>query len=218
MTAGHCVFDRKKVDLPQCNGRIVDRYCYVDPSQLKVGFLTSSQRTPSESVAILRIIPHPRYSYSVQVHDVSLLRLAKTIQCSHTLMPVCLPQRDFLNLGTRLITAGYGWNTPDGIAGPQILREGLVSVIDPRRCARRHQPIETINNLVCAAGMESGQSSCYGDSGSALIGRVGPKFYAVGVVSYGSFPRCSALNPVAYTKVANVMPFISRVVMDLPMN
>ncbi|CAL1299481.1 unnamed protein product, partial [Larinioides sclopetarius] len=100
--------------------------------------------------------------------------------------------------------------------GPQVLREGLVREIDPRRCARQIQPQSFVNTIICAAGMESGQSTCYGDSGSALFGRFGSKFYGVGIVSYGTNPVCSASNPVTYTKVYAALPFIKQVVKDLP--
>ncbi|GBM52557.1 hypothetical protein AVEN_207104-1, partial [Araneus ventricosus] len=147
--------------LPQCRGRRVARNCYINPNTIKVGLLGQQQRTPSETLAVSRIMGHPMYSFSMQMQDVALLKLARPVRCSERTMPVCLPPKDFHRIGTSLITAGYGHNTPEGMVGPQMLREGLVREIDPRRCARQHQPSNIVNSITCAAGMESGQSSCY---------------------------------------------------------
>ncbi|GBM29773.1 hypothetical protein AVEN_267426-1, partial [Araneus ventricosus] len=55
-----------------------------------------------------------------------------------------------------------------------------------------------------------------GDSGSALFGKFGRKFYAVGIVSHGTSPKCSESNPVTYSKVYAALPFIKQQVRDLP--
>ncbi|GBN22055.1 hypothetical protein AVEN_241412-1 [Araneus ventricosus] len=147
---------------PRCSGRRVHRSCYISPNTIKVGLLGTQQRTPSETLAVSRIITHPMYSYSLQINDVALLQLARPVRCSAYNMPVCLPPRDFQRIGTSLITAGYGFNTPEGIVGPQVLREGVVREIDPRNCVLTDkQPRNVVKNIICAAGMESVQSSCF---------------------------------------------------------
>lgn len=155
-------------------------------------------------------------------HDIALLRLAKPVNYTHFIKPVCLPTTDDLMAQTNYSSINYtvaGWGvTETGFSSDVKLK---VNVMGTTKAACNH--VYRRNNLtisdhqICAGG-EKGKDSCVGDSGGPLmqyiqIGRNDPFISLAGIVSYGSSPCGSKGWPGVYTRVASYMSWIKSEIM-----
>ncbi|GBM58653.1 Serine protease 38 [Araneus ventricosus] len=219
LTAGHCLVNHQKQELPQCNRRrgVLPKICYFMPNEMTVGLLGRRQEDKQRPVQIAQLIPHDQFDYGKLLHDIALIKLAAPIQCNQLSLPICLPTTDLQKLDEKLITAGWGYNTGEGRSGPQLLREGTMKQVEPKVCQKANWSFySNLTDIVCAVGTESKQSSCMGDSGTSIFETFGIAFYTIGVSSRHSTPDCKVDTPATYAKVFSYINWIKRHVKDLP--
>ncbi|XP_061721686.1 CLIP domain-containing serine protease HP8-like isoform X1 [Cydia pomonella] len=225
MTAAHCV---KGADLPH-NWRL---------SQVRLGEWNTSSTTDCyggechseiQDVPVEQVIAHENYdpNNTNQHDDIALLRLARKVQFTDFIKPICLPSTDALRTNTfedyDMEVAGWGkTETRDEMADPPTSTVSIgsesdvklkvrVPVVTMSECSQVFRPVgrRIINKQICAGGV-AGRDSCRGDSGGALMGRVPTvdNWIAVGVVSYGPSPCGTAGWPGVYTRVGAYFDWI----------
>ncbi|EDW15515.2 uncharacterized protein Dmoj_GI24876 [Drosophila mojavensis] len=172
---------------------------------------------PHLDVPVERTIPHPSYDPNSrnQLNDIALLRLARQIEYTDFVRPICLP------LDTNLRSATFdgismdvaGWGKTEEKSSSNLKLKAAVDGFTLSECQSVYsrQNIVLENTQMCAGGME-GVDSCRGDSGGPLIGldtnKVNTYYFLAGVVSFGPTP--CGLNgwPGVYTRVGPYVDWI----------
>ncbi|KAG7297995.1 hypothetical protein JYU34_018754 [Plutella xylostella] len=211
LTAAHCV---KGSDLPP-NWRL---------SQVRLGeYNTSSvidciqgdcNKQPVD-VPIEQIIAHEGYNPSDphQHNDIALLRLSDNVPFSDFVKPICLPlsptlQRSDFNGYTMEVA---GWGKTESRSESDVKLKVRVPVVTRAECSRVYKRADRLigPTQLCAGG-ESGQDSCRGDSGGALMGWTpsAENWLVAGIVSYGPSPCGTPGWPGVYTRVGAYVDWI----------
>lgn len=172
---------------------------------------------PHLDVPVERTIPHPSYDPGSknQLNDIALLRLARRIEYTDFVRPICLP------LDTNLRTATFdgismdvaGWGKTEQLSASNLKLKAAVDGFTLNECQSvyNRQSILLKNTQMCAGGME-GVDSCRGDSGGPLISldtnKVNTYYFLAGVVSFGPTP--CGLNgwPGVYTRVGAYVDWV----------
>ncbi|XP_013184392.2 CLIP domain-containing serine protease HP8 isoform X2 [Amyelois transitella] len=211
MTAAHCV---KGEDLPQ-NWRL---------SQVRLGEWNTSSSVdcvgddcsgPVQDIPIERIIAHDGYvpSDTNQHNDIALLRLARNVQFNDFVKPICLPTDSGLKRNTfvGIDMEVAGWGKTETRSESDVKLKVRVPVVSNNECSNVYSRVNRriSANQLCAGGV-SGEDSCRGDSGGALMGKVPSvnNWIAVGVVSYGPSPCGTPGWPGVYTRVGAYVDWI----------
>lgn len=155
-------------------------------------------------------ITHENYSIlkKSQKYDIGLLRLARIVDFTFFIKPICLQKQDSsseqLSIadGTNLFVAGWG-STESGQQNNKKLFVGIphFNLVNCTSIYKRRF-ITIDETQICAGGVE-GFDSCAGDSGGPLMYKPPNQiyWYAVGIVSFGLQPCASDGVPGVYTNV-----------------
>lgn len=172
---------------------------------------------PHLDVPVERTIPHPSYDPGSknQLNDIALLRLARQIEYTDFVRPICLP------LDTNLRSATFdgismdvaGWGKTENLSASNLKLKAAVDGFTLNECQSVYsrQSIFLEDTQMCAGGME-GVDSCRGDSGGPLISldnnKVNTYYFLAGVVSFGPTP--CGLNgwPGVYTRVGAYVDWV----------
>ncbi|KAJ8674406.1 hypothetical protein QAD02_005668 [Eretmocerus hayati] len=159
------------------------------------------QCTESVSIPVKDFVTHEEYdpnSRSVH-HDIALLQLARRVEFTDFIKPICLPRSG--NLADRLIVAG--WGQMNSSRRSDILRKVEVPRANRETCASIYRNIKTELNTgqICYGG-DAGKDSCAGDSGGPLMEIRDGRAYLVGIVSLSFSESCGLKDvPSIYVKV-----------------
>ncbi|GBN44765.1 Vitamin K-dependent protein C [Araneus ventricosus] len=214
LTAAHCVDDLEKRDLDICKTQTLPKECYRSPDSFKIGILVRPNKDIVKRKKVKRVIPHPEYSPESNVNDIALVELKRKVDCHKLVKPICLPHKDLSQMDQTLIISG--WGRYDRIKGSkQMLMEGTVSQIQENECVF---PLPKERHIICARGVDSGQASCQGDSGTAIFKEDDGtgQFFALGITSVGP-DNCTSTNPDSYSDIFHYMKWIKSYVKDLPL-
>uniref|UniRef100_A0A8B9BF80 Haptoglobin n=1 Tax=Anser brachyrhynchus TaxID=132585 RepID=A0A8B9BF80_9AVES len=155
------------------------------------------------TLGVERVVLHPGYPVAV---DLALLKLRQKVPVGAEVMPICLPQRDYVQLGR----VGYvsGWGRGATFAFPEGLKYVMLPVAEGPHGVR---PV--LGNATFCAGMsELREDNCYGDAGGAFAVR-DPEdgaWYAAGVLSHDR--TCAASKYGVYVDVRRVLDWIRETV------
>nr|XP_054309187.1 haptoglobin-related protein [Pongo pygmaeus] len=147
-------------------------------------------------VEIEKVVLHPDYH---QV-DIGLIKLKQKVPVNERVMPICLPSKDYAEVGR----VGYvsGWGQSDNSKFTEHLKYVMLPVADQYDCIKHYegstcpkwkapkspvgvQPI--LNEHTFCAGMSKYQEdTCYGDAGSAFAVHdlEEDTWYAAGILSF----------------------------------
>uniref|UniRef100_A0A182QUT5 CLIP domain-containing serine protease n=1 Tax=Anopheles farauti TaxID=69004 RepID=A0A182QUT5_9DIPT len=162
---------------------------------------------PPVDVAVESSTVHPEYDEPSHANDIALVRLARSIQYTDFVQPVCLPLTDFRvsKAGDVNFVTGFG-RTLKG--SRSVIKQKLgIRVYEHGRCQEKYatKNATITTNQICAGG-EFAKDSCHGDSGGPLM-KLQKVWYLEGVVSYGN--RCGLEDwPGVYTHVPAYMAWI----------
>ena len=130
------------------------------------------------------VIADPKYNPQTVNHDFSILRLARPVTFTSTILPACLPAEasPAPTYAGRVATV-TGWGTlSSGGAQPTVLQEVNVTITTNSACNAAYGTITDM--MVCASA--PGKDSCQGDSGGPLVLEENQRHALVGVVSWGA--------------------------------
>ncbi|KAJ6654373.1 hypothetical protein lerEdw1_006966 [Lerista edwardsae] len=183
------------------------------------------------SSAISRIIMHPYFAGAGLSADIALVRLAKPVPFSRTILPICLPATsdpDPFPVGMKCWATGWGKAFPNAPLIARTLQEVEVPILGNDECDQMlHMHNKTsldsilkrpiipegyrliYEDMVCAGYQEGKKDVCHGDSGGPLACKKNDTWLLAGVVSFGL--ECARpFRPGVYTRVTSFMPWIQR--------
>lgn len=172
-----------------------------------------SQEQPA--LGIERVVLHPSYPEAV---DLALLKLKQKVPLGEEVMPICLPQKDYVRPGR----VGYvsGWGSGATFAAPKMLKYVMLPVAEGEKCRQYYearnesywvQPILS-NDTFCVGMSELREDTCYGDAGGAFAMQDSSDdtWYVAGILSYDK--TCTASKYSVYVDVQRVLAWIKETV------
>ncbi|KAI8038472.1 melanization protease 1 [Drosophila gunungcola] len=157
-----------------------------------------------------RQIAHPKYGYDqISKNDIALLRMAKEVEFSAYIRPICLPVGKRFGNNIRDFKA-VGWGKTDSGETSMILQTATLEYLAPELCSRKFDKVID-KSQICLGSMTS--DTCNGDSGGPLSAlkkyNKTRRVFQFGIVSYGS-AFCTGLG--VYTKVEHFMGWILKTI------
>ncbi|EAT48155.1 AAEL000760-PA [Aedes aegypti] len=155
------------------------------------------------------IIIHP--NYRKERNDVALLKLAKPIEYSNYVLPICLPvlpahQEDFI--GRSVFAAGWGRNGT-GEELSEVKMHVELQIVQLEECENLFSRSAPGEMHVCArSATEEIGDTCEGDSGGPLMIELQGTWFQIGIVNFG-FP-CGTAYPAVYARTAHFIDWIQE--------
>lgn len=223
LTAAHCVNSIEAEDIKVTAGEHL-----LSHKSVKEGWLQ-----------VERTIPHPHYTTDgLQTYnDIALLQMGEDVNWTHSIHPVCLPDKkddgddsddapamdddnahvmqDAL-VGSKVTVAGWGWTDEyrNGGHPANALQKVELEVLSLTKCENwiRQQlgVLYTLKEIQLCAGFEEGKKdACRGDSGGPLLFQdEDDQQVLLGVISSGF--GCGRYRlPGVYTRVSRYMTWIT---------
>ncbi|KAM5263597.1 haptoglobin-like [Ctenodactylus gundi] len=172
-------------------------------------------------VEIEKVVFYPNYS----TVDIGLVKLKQKVPISERVMPICLPSKDYAEVGR----VGYvpGWGRIANFNFTEHLKYVTLPVADKHNCVEHYeggsvpekrspvgvQPI--LNEHTFCAGMSKYQEdTCYGDAGSAFAVHdlEQDTWYAAGILSFDK--SCAVAEYGVYVNVATILDWVQRTIAD----
>nr|XP_020643950.1 haptoglobin-like isoform X1 [Pogona vitticeps] len=159
-----------------------------------------------------RIVLHPGFPEEV---DLALLRLQRKVPIGETVMPICLPQKDYIEPGRVGFIAGWGRNVL--MEHPTSLRYVQLPVVDQEICTAYYagQGKDAVKPLLgnytfCAGMSRFREDTCYGDAGGAFTVQDpdDDTWYAAGILSFDK--TCSTAKYGVYVRVLGLVDWIQE--------
>ncbi|XP_049913459.1 apolipoprotein(a)-like isoform X27 [Epinephelus moara] len=179
-----------------------------DPSYYKVflGVHTKSGNEPSQqerNVEKLMRVPNNA--------DIALLKLQSPALINDKVLPVCLPEQDYI-VPARTECYVTGWGQTQGTGGEGVLKETGVPVIENKVCNRPSYMNGLIkDHEMCAGINEGGMDTCQGDSGGPLVCNSQNSYILQGVTSWGA--GCATpMRPGIYARVSKFVNWINKAI------
>lgn len=226
--------DRSGSFSAHCTGFLIDRlhvlsaaHCFhrrdVTLYQARIGEVDQTQ---AEMYEISRIDVPEGYRRGMFYYDLAILTLNREADRPNV-NTICLPDERVASLnltGTGTTVSGWGLVANDGPVSLQLKYLSNMPVVSNQECNRifraeltsfrRQFPSGVNNGFICAGIAEGGQDACGGDSGGPLMKLDRNRWFAVGIVSFGS--SCGKAGmPGGYTRVSAHMDWIRQIQSDL---
>uniref|UniRef100_A0A1B6MA77 Peptidase S1 domain-containing protein n=1 Tax=Graphocephala atropunctata TaxID=36148 RepID=A0A1B6MA77_9HEMI len=209
LTAAHC--GPKIMEMPLVEVRLGEYNVRTDPD-----CVDGVCAPPIQDIKVEEVICHGGYNKRSYHNDICLLRLAHPIHFDDFVSPVCLPVHHIFQpamYGGKMMEVA-GWGIADIFLrkGSDILQTLRVPTYPYEQCVEKYRGRATITRKQLCAGGVIGKDSCGGDSGGPLMGAFSlnspPRYFIVGVVSYGPQVCANSDSPGVYTKVSEYMMWI----------
>nr|CAD7400073.1 unnamed protein product [Timema poppensis] len=162
------------------------------------------------------LIVHKDYGKPQFKNDISLIRVDREVNFTNYITPICTiygPQMTKNYVGGTTEVAGWGIFDIDNPKPSIKLQTIKLPVVDNEKCEVAFKYHADIGSTQMCVGGVVGQDSCGGDSGGPLmyvdtVGDDVPRYYLIGVVSFGA-KRCGATTmPGVYTRVSYYLEWI----------
>uniref|UniRef100_A0A2K5E5D6 Haptoglobin n=1 Tax=Aotus nancymaae TaxID=37293 RepID=A0A2K5E5D6_AOTNA len=178
----------------------------------------------NQLVEIEKVVLHPTYS---QV-DIGLIKLKQKVPVNERVMPICLPSKDYAEVGRVGYVSGWGRNA--NFKFTDHLKYVMLPVADQDQCVKHYegstvpekktpkspvgvQPI--LNEHTFCAGMSKYQEdTCYGDAGSAFAVHdlEEDTWYAAGILSFDK--SCSVAEYGVYVKATSIQDWVQKTIAE----
>ncbi|KAG8307791.1 hypothetical protein J6590_013488 [Homalodisca vitripennis] len=210
LTAAHC--GPRRMGIPLISVRLGEHRIYTNPD--------CDRRVcapPVQDVQVEEHKCHENYDRFVRQNDICLLRMASPIRFNDFVSPICLPVYEIFQRiayeGKTLEVAGWGIRDIFLKRGSSILQTIMVKISNHRQCVEmyKNKGMMISSNQICAGGI-IGKDSCNGDSGGPLMAPISvespPKYFIIGVVSFGPTYCADTDMPGVYTMVSDYVLWI----------
>ncbi|KAG8505589.1 Mannan-binding lectin serine protease 2 [Galemys pyrenaicus] len=193
-----------------------------DPSSLDIRLGALRRQSPHYTRATAEaVFIHEGYAHGAGFdNDIALVKLQDKVAINSNVLPICLPgPAAEASMRTGSIGTASGWGlTRSGFLALNLMFVD-VPVADHQSCAaayevRRYPGGRVTANMLCAGTEGGGKDSCKGDSGGALVflDSTTERWFAGGIVSWGSSTCGEAGLYGVYTKVTNYVPWIRNII------
>ncbi|XP_032888855.1 coagulation factor VII-like [Amblyraja radiata] len=194
-TAAHCTHNTTMEDLQVVAG---DHVLNEDEN-------TEQKRNVSE------LIQHENYNPITINNDIAMLKLDVPITLDDYVVPICLPEPDFVMRELRHIkhstVSGWGMQWDFGLK-TKTLRTLQVPMVWPSEC-RQSSKFNITDNMFCAGYREALKDTCKGDSGGPHVTNYKGTWFLTGIVSWGE--GCAREGKYGiYTKVHKYFNWIRQ--------
>ncbi|XP_068102737.1 serine protease 33-like [Hyperolius riggenbachi] len=167
------------------------------------------------------VVVNPYYMGVESIGDISLAQLSSPVDYTEYIMPICLPSSSVtFPCGLDCWVTGWGRTSYQGpLPVNGTLQKVMTPLIDHNTCDRMYHnglsdntsdPIVK-SDTICSGYKDGGKDPCQGDSGGALVCKVGGVWYEVGIVSWGAYCAAPGL-PGVFTLVTAYQDWISSYV------
>ncbi|XP_049774182.1 brachyurin-like [Schistocerca cancellata] len=178
--------------------------------EVSLGAISRSAVEPSRVTIVTRSATvHSEYNPNNLYNDIAVVFLGTNVPLSNYIGLVNLPSRSQAGNsfeGQIATVSGWGLTTDNG-ASPDTLQYTTLNVMSNTQCSQYFGgPI--LDFTLCAVG-SSGQSTCNGDSGGALVVGSQGSYTQIAVVSWISGNGCSSGDPAGFTRVTYFLDWIS---------
>ncbi|GFY45516.1 peptidase S1 domain-containing protein [Trichonephila inaurata madagascariensis] len=219
LTSAYCLTRLGADSDKKCLNGKANSTCFVSKAHIKIRLPWILSYQYKVTLDVARVIPHPDYQHSCKAHDIGLIELKKVFKCDFYTLPLCIPQKNYTNERSRIITTGWGVITADGTVGSLKLRSGEMQVTALKTCVPLPECLRAnASTLLCTKGTNSHQKPCKGDSGASAFWDVGDghAYFGLGVTSLPDAKKCIPSKPVTYTSVFAYLDWIKKYVKNLP--
>ncbi|XP_011503595.1 PREDICTED: proclotting enzyme-like [Ceratosolen solmsi marchali] len=210
ITAAHCIVNLAN-NIIVSRIRLGEHNTETNPDCIK-----SFCNLPYQDFEAAQITPHESYDKPKLQNDLGLIKLNKVITFNEYIKPICMMKAKLLKknfIGQAAEVAGWGVYDINEPQMSSVLQTVKLPIVEIERCVIGYKIAAPIGyNQLCVGG-KVGQDSCGGDSGGPLMkvdvdGPLGPRYYIIGIVSFGA-KLCGETNlPGVYTKIASYMPWV----------
>ncbi|XP_049799884.1 brachyurin-like [Schistocerca nitens] len=178
--------------------------------EVSLGAISRSSVEPSRVTIVTRSATvHPEYNPNNLYNDIAVVFLGTNVPLSNYIALVNLPSRSQASNsfeGQIATISGWGLNTDNGVSS-DTLQYTTLNVMSNTQCSEYFGgPI--LDFTLCAVG-SSGQSTCNGDSGGALVVGSQGSYTQIAVFSWISGNGCSSGDPAGFTRVTYFLDWIS---------
>lgn len=210
ITAAHCVVNLAN-NIIVSRIRLGEHNTETNPDCVK-----SFCNLPYSDFEPAQIISHESYDTPKLQNDLALIKLNRNIVFNDFVKPICLMSGKLLQknfLGQTAEVAGWGIYDINEPQMSAVLQTVKLPIVEDERCANGYKKAAPIGQTQMCVGGKVGQDSCGGDSGGPLMkvdidGPLGPRYYIIGVVSFGA-KFCGETNlPGVYTRISSYIPWI----------
>ncbi|KAM6223789.1 haptoglobin-like [Rhynchocyon petersi] len=178
----------------------------------------------NQPVEIEKVVLHPNYS----VVDIGLIKLKQKVPVNERVMPICLPSKDYAQVGR----VGYvsGWGRNSNFRFTELLKYVMLPVAPQKECVEHYegstepdkkqqkspvgvQPI--LNEHTFCVGMSKYQEdTCYGDAGSAFAvhDQDDDTWYAAGILSFDK--SCSVAEYGVYVSIPHTLDWVQTTIAE----
>ncbi|XP_072749673.1 melanization protease 1-like [Anoplolepis gracilipes] len=162
------------------------------------------------------IISHKDYNKPPFKHDIAIIRLNQPAVYNEFVKPICMMSGELMRksfIGEIAEVAGWGIYDINNPKSSIILQTLKLPVLEMGRCIKSFKSFTELSGQqqMCAGGVV-GEDSCGGDSGGPLMKVQSlngpPRYYFIGIVSFGAKACGSFTTPAIYSKVAAYIPWI----------
>ncbi|KAM4833660.1 haptoglobin-like [Thomomys bottae] len=171
-------------------------------------------------VEIEKVVFHPNHS----MVDIGLIKLKEKVPVNEKVMPICLPSKDYVQVGRLGYVSGWGRNS--NFRFSERLKYVMLPVADTQKCVVHYegstnpeektrkspvgvQPI--LNEHTFCAGMSKYQEdTCYGDAGSAFAVHdlEDDTWYGMGILTFDK--SCAVAEHSVYVNVRTILDWIQE--------
>ncbi|XP_046819201.1 CLIP domain-containing serine protease 2-like [Vespa crabro] len=209
VTAAHCVTNLPKW-LKITDVRLGEYNTMTDPDCEK-GYCAE----PVQDIKIKSINVHKDYNHPKFRNDIAIIRLDKPAIYNEFVIPICMPHSDLLKkdyTGEMVEVAGWGIYDIETSKSSKLLQTITMPIQETRKCKEIFKTRATISDQQICVGGVIGIDSCRGDSGGPLM-KVEtidelPKYYIIGIVSFGVQDCGATTSPGVYTKISHYIIWI----------
>ncbi|XP_034950608.1 CLIP domain-containing serine protease 2-like isoform X2 [Chelonus insularis] len=170
---------------------------------------------PVQDIEPSKIIIHKQYNKPHFKNDIALIRLNRPAKFHDYVSPICLPSGPLLtkNLtGSIAETAGWGIFDIDNPKSSIILQTIKLPVLTIDDCIKPFKNHAKLDDRQLCVGGKIGKDSCTGDSGGPLMKveflNDSPKYYLIGIVSFGAKHCGQTSMPAVYSRLSEYMYWI----------
>ncbi|XP_015171014.1 PREDICTED: uncharacterized protein LOC107063621 [Polistes dominula] len=170
---------------------------------------------PVQDFQIAFINVHEDYDRPRFRNDIAIIRLDKPAVYNEFVIPICMPHGNLLEknyIGEMAIVAGWGINDIETLRSSKLLQTVMMPIQDTEKCIESYKNRAKISDQQICVGGIIGEDSCNGDSGGPLM-KVEtvdelPKYYLIGIVSFGVKECGNTTSPGVYTRVSRYINWI----------
>ncbi|KAB1274190.1 Haptoglobin [Camelus dromedarius] len=175
-----------------------------------------------QQVEVEKVVLHPNYSNI----DIGLIKLREKVPINEKVMPICLPSKDYAQVGRIGYVSGWGRNANFNFT--EHLKYVMLPVAEQDKCVKHYegstvpekktkispvgvQPI--LNQHTFCAGLSKYQEdTCYGDAGSAFAvhDEAEDTWYAAGILSFDK--SCAVAEYSVYVKVPSILDWVQTTI------